>query len=47
MSDASASEVLHTCSPSKEIDGTGSPIQDQVTSRNPGRKTNFAAIVIG
>ena len=47
MPDASASEVLHTCSPGKEIDGTGSPILDRVTLGKPGTKKSFADILRG
>ena len=43
--DASAYEVLHTCSPTKEIAGTGSPILDRVTLGKPGNKNSFADIV--
>ena len=45
--DASSYEVLHTCSPSKEISGTGSPLLDQLALRMPGKKKSFADIVRG
>ena len=45
MPDVLASGVLHTCSTAKEIARTGSPILDQMTSRNPGKKNSFADIV--
>ena len=45
MPDASASEVLHTSIPDKEISGTGSPILDRVTIGNPGKKKIFSKIV--
>ena len=38
MSDASASKVLHACSPGKEITGTVSPILDQVMLGKPIKK---------
>ena len=47
MPDASASEVLHTCSPGKEVAGTGSPILDRVTLRNHGKKKSVSDIVRG
>ena len=45
MPDASASEVLRTCSPAKEIAGTGSPILDRMTLGKPGKKKSFADIL--
>ena len=42
--DASAYEVLHTCSPAKEIAGTGSPILDRMTSGKPRKKKSFSEI---
>ena len=45
MPDASASEVLHTCSPAKEIAGTGSPILDRMTLGKLGKKNSFADIL--
>ena len=45
MPDVSASAVLHTHSPTKKIAVTGSPILDQMTLVNPGKKKSFANIV--
>ena len=43
---ASAYEVLHTCSTSKEIACTGSTILDRVALRKSGNKNSFSPIVI-
>ena len=43
--DVSASRVLHTCIPAKEIAETGSPILDRMKLGNMGRKNIFAGIV--
>ena len=43
--DASASGVLHTCSPAKEISGTGRPILDWMTLDNGGKENSFTDIV--
>ena len=45
MLDVSASRVLHTCIPAKEISGTGIPILDWMEIGNPGKKDNFANMV--
>ena len=47
MPDASASEVLHTCSAGKEIAETGSLILDWVTLGELGNKNIFTNIVRG
>ena len=44
MSYVSASVILHTHSPAKEIAGTGSPILDRMTLGKPGKKKSFADI---
>ena len=45
ISDASASEVLHTCSPVKGRARTGSPILYRVTLEKTGKKESFSDIV--
>ena len=45
MPDVLVSGVLHTFSTSKETARTGSPILDQMTSRNPWKKNSFSDIV--
>ena len=42
ITDVSVSEVLHTCSTGKEINGTGIPILDRALSKNPRKKNSFA-----
>ena len=43
--DVSASGVLHTHSPAKNIAGTGSPILDRMMFVKPGKKKSFADII--
>ena len=45
MTDASSYEVLHTCSPYKEISRNGSPILERTALGNQGKKKIFADIV--
>ena len=45
MSDASSYEVLHTCSPAKEIAGTGSPILNRMVLGKLEKKNSFPDIV--
>ena len=47
MLDASSYEVLHACSPSKEIAGTCILILDRVMLRKTGKKKSFNKIVRG
>ena len=47
MPDESASEVLHTYIPGKEIFGTSIPILDRITLLIMGTKRSFANIVRG
>ena len=47
MPDAPASEVFHTCSPGKEIAGTGSPILYQLVLSKKRKKNTFVDIVRG
>ena len=44
---ASASEVLHACSPGKEISGNASPILYRFLFRKPGKGNALANIVRG